>query len=188
MRITDAGRPDGLAGDNEGAPGGAALMAPVEDPPPANPADVNLSRAEIPADLYHVGYVSTQTRPMESEALVDLLTRARERNRECDITGLLLHREDSFFQVMEGAERDVQLLMEKIKRDPRHQRVEILFQGRCAKREFPEWRMGFVELDGVDVNQLPGFTNFLVEGGEPRWMFHELTRTQRLMLLFKTMG
>jgi hypothetical protein len=141
-----------------------------------------------PATLYHLGYVSTQTRPMTSADLLALLTRAREANSKRNVTGLLLHREDSFFQVIEGAEQEVLAVFEQVKRDPRHQRVEVLFQGACDKREFSDWRMGFIELDGIDVSALPGFSSFLVDDAEPRHLLRELTRTQRLMLLFRAMS
>ena len=42
-----------------------------------------------------------------------------------------------------------------------------------APCEFPDWRMGFVELDGIDVSLLPGFSNFLVDEVEPRRDFIE---------------
>jgi hypothetical protein len=48
--------------------------------------------------------------------------------------------------------------------------------------------MGFVELDNVDVRLLPGFSNFLNEGLEPKRVLEELTRTRRLMLLFREMN
>ncbi|MEJ2530705.1 MAG: BLUF domain-containing protein [Halioglobus sp.] len=138
--------------------------------------------------LYRLGYVSTQTRPMEAGDLIDLLNVARDANRELGVTGMLLHREDSFFQVIEGTRENVLALFEKICGDPRHQRVEVLFQEPTGRREFPDWRMGFVELDGIDVSLLPGFSNFLVDEVEPRKLLEELTRSRRLMLLFRAMS
>lgn len=137
--------------------------------------------------LYHLGYVSTQTGPLSSDDLVSLLRQARARNKANNITGLLLHREDSFFQVLEGEQECVLQVFESIQRDPRHHRVEVLFQEPVGTREFADWRMGFVELDGVDVDQLPGFTDFLFNRAEPRQFLEKLTQTQRLMLLFRSM-
>ena len=140
------------------------------------------------AALYRLGYVSTQTRPMEAADLIDLLNVARDANRELGVTGMLLHREDSFFQVIEGTRENVLTLFDRICSDPRHQRIEVLFQEPAGKREFPDWRMGFVELDGIDVSLLPGFSNFLVDEVEPRRLLEELTRSRRLMLLFRAMS
>lgn len=137
--------------------------------------------------LYHLGYVSTQARPLSADDLLALLGQARARNEAGHITGLLLHREDSFFQVLEGDQEQVLQIFSSIERDPRHHRVEILFQGPIASREFGDWRMGFAELDGVDVERLPGFSDFFSSRAEPRQLFRELSETQRLMLLFRNM-
>jgi hypothetical protein len=137
--------------------------------------------------LYHLGYVSTQTRPLVTDDLTDLLDEALGRNRDRAITGLLLHREGSFFQVLEGEKDDVMKVYESIKRDPRHHRVKVLFEGGIDAREFPDWQMGFVELDGVDVGQLPGFSDFLNSSAPPRLLLEELSHAKRLMLLFRAM-
>jgi hypothetical protein len=137
--------------------------------------------------LYHLGYVSTQTRPLVRDDLSSLLDDALGRNQELDITGLLLHREGSFFQVLEGEKDDVLKIFDSIQRDPRHHRVKCLFEGEIEAREFPDWRMGFVELDGVDVGQLPGFSDFLDSGRPPRLLLEELSKAKRLMMLFRAM-
>jgi hypothetical protein len=48
--------------------------------------------------------------------------------------------------------------------------------------------MGFVELDGVDVSLLPGYSNFLVDDLEPRRLLQQLTRSRRMMLMFRAMN
>ncbi len=137
--------------------------------------------------LYHLGYVSTQTRPMFPEDLIDLLNEALDRNQKQNLSGLLLHREGSFFQVLEGDKQDVTEVFEAIQKDPRHHRIKVLFEGPIETREFPDWRMGFVELDGVSVDQLPGFSDFLHMGAPPRRLLEELSHTKRLMMLFRAM-
>lgn len=137
--------------------------------------------------LYHLGYVSTQTRPLVSEDLTALLKEALGRNQHLDITGLLLHRQGSFFQVLEGEKEDILQVFNSIKGDPRHHRVKTLFEGEIEAREFGDWRMGFLELDGVDVGQLPGFSDFLDSGKPPRLLLEELSKAKRLMLLFRAM-
>lgn len=137
--------------------------------------------------LYHLGYVSTQTSKLTAEDLLDLLRVARARNRARHISGLLLHREDSFFQVLEGDAESVRQVFESIRQDRRHHRVEVLFEGEIEEREFPDWQMGFLELDGVDVGSLPGFSDFLRSGSDSRGLFERMTETKRLMMLFRAM-
>ena len=138
--------------------------------------------------LFHLGYVSTQIRPMQAQDLLDLLKTAREHNSRVGVTGLLLHREDSFFQVLEGQEEAVREIFARIQHDRRHDRVKVLFEGPIESREFSDWRMGFVELDGVDLTQLPGFSDFLFNDSEPRRFLEELTQAKRLLLLFRAMA
>jgi Mg2+ and Co2+ transporter CorA len=138
--------------------------------------------------LFHLGYVSTQTRAMRDDDLLGLLETARRSNESKGITGLLLHRVDSFFQILEGEEDAVREVYAQIVTDKRHDRVKVLFEGPIAAREFSDWRMGFLELDGVDVRSLPGFSDFLFEDSEPRRFLEELTEAKRLMLLFRAMA
>jgi hypothetical protein len=140
------------------------------------------------ASLYHLGYSSTLSSPLVASELIGLLQSARKRNQELDVTGLLLHREDSFFQIIEGSRENVLAVFDRICSDQRHERITVLFEGPTVVREFSDWRMGFVELDNVDVRLLPGFSNFLNEGLEARRVLEELTRTRRLMLLFRAMN
>lgn len=137
--------------------------------------------------LYHIGYASTQTRPMLSDDLVGLLERALERNQELELTGILLHRQDSFFQVLEGEEEVVREMFDTIEADARHERIKVMFEGPLGAREFNDWRMGFLELDGVDVKGVPGFSDFLYNDAEPREFLEELTHAKRLSLLFRAM-
>ncbi len=143
---------------------------------------------EATADrLYTLGYASTQTAPLGTAGLIELLNEARDFNQKHEITGLLLHRDDSFLQVIEGRKQDVLSLYELIQKDPRHERVETLFQDYISEREFADWQMGFIELGGVDVSLLPGFSNFLVENEEPRTLLERLSRTKRLLMLFRNL-
>jgi hypothetical protein len=147
----------------------------------------DLSGEQEPVPLYQLGYVSTQARPMATADLIKLLNVARDANRERGITGLLLHRQDSFFQVIEGDKDVILALFAQIESDPRHQRIEILFQGPIQEREYAEWEMGFVDLDGIDITLLPGFSKFLLDEEQPRQFLRDLSRSQRLALLFRAM-
>ncbi|MEE4276901.1 MAG: BLUF domain-containing protein, partial [Halieaceae bacterium] len=96
----------------------AATAQSQADPPP-----------EHGGALYCISYVSTQTQHMDNDELLALLEIAREKNQSLGITGILLHREDSFFQILEGGEDEVCELYETIAADPRHDRIEIVTEG-----------------------------------------------------------
>ena len=154
--------------------------------PDSAPSSDNAADAQ--ETLHHLGYVSTQTRPLGRDEVLAILATAREYNHLYGVTGVLLHREGSFFQVLEGHEADVRSVFERISRDSRHERIELLFDETIAEREFPDWRMGFVELDGTDISKLEGVSDFLTRSTDPRELFTQLTRAKRMMLLFRQMN
>ena len=138
--------------------------------------------------LYHLAYTSTETGALTDNDLLEMLDYIRAANEKQNVTGLLLHRQNCFFQVLEGKESVVRKLYEQIASDVRHHRVELLFEGPIEDREFTDWRMGFVQLDNVDATQYPGFSRFLENNPDHSWtMFHEMSKTQRLMSLFRDM-
>jgi len=75
-------------------------------------------------------YFSHATRAMGSDALQDLLTRARERNKLRGITGMLLYQSGYFLQALEGDDDLVHGLFKKIQADPRHHTVTKIYDQR----------------------------------------------------------
>ena len=137
--------------------------------------------------LFHLGYVSTETGDLGSSGMVELLTEARRINTSRDITGLLLHRERSFYQVLEGAEDVVRQTFDSIEKDQRHTAIDVLFEGEVDEREFPDWQMGFLNLDGVEVGTLQGYSDFLSREDNAKDFLENLSRGKRLALMFRSM-
>ncbi len=140
-----------------------------------------------PDPLYHLGYVSTESGDMGTQEMVDLLKEARRINTERGITGLLLHREKSFYQVLEGSEAEVKRTFDSIAHDRRHTAVDVLFEGTTEEREFPDWQMGFLKLDGVNLETLQGYSDFLSREDNPKDFLENLSRGKRLALMFRSM-
>ena len=137
--------------------------------------------------LFHLGYVSTETLDLGSAGMVKLLTEARRINTSRDITGLLLHRDRSFYQVLEGAEAIVRQPFDRIEKDKRHTAIDVLFEGEVDEREFPDWQMGFLNLDGVDIETLEGYSDFLSREDNAKDFLENLSRGKRLALMFRSM-
>jgi len=101
--------------------------------------------------IYNIIYVSKAHSPMSEKQLTSLLEESRSWNEEYGITGMLLYIEGQepgqtpgrFMQVIEGAEKDIQLLFSRIKADPRHHQITPLHQDYINKRNFTNWLMGF---------------------------------------------
>ncbi len=136
--------------------------------------------------MFHLIYVSSAAYLFSNDELRALLETCRENNSRQDITGLLLYKEGNFMQVLEGDEELVQGLHAKISRDPRHNGLLTLLQGAVAEREFPDWSMGFRDLDSPEIRALPGYNDFLnipLTSGE---FLANPSRAQTLLRVFKS--
>jgi hypothetical protein len=108
------------------------------------------------ADLYRLVYVSKNRIPgtdAEVVAAVESILKASQAtNAALHITGALIFNSGMFAQVLEGARRDIETLIERIMRDERHSDVEVLVFDRAASRAFPDWSMGFIGRSREDEN------------------------------------
>lgn len=101
---------------------------------------------------------------------------AGPKNKILDITGILIHHEGWFIQLLEGPKTNVATLIQVIEQDPRHDHVEILFDFPVAERGFPDWTMGRMNLDqsvNIDQELLDNFSRIYrrVSRVSPRELF-----------------
>lgn len=113
-------------------------------------------------------YFSHATRAMGSDALQDLLTRARERNKLRGITGMLLYQSGYFLQALEGDDDLVHGLFKKIQADPRHHTVTKIYDQEADERNFKDWQMGFHLVTGKELEDYDGYSEILADDLEPR--------------------
>ncbi|SER32747.1 BLUF domain-containing protein [Microlunatus flavus] len=99
--------------------------------------------------IFTTAYTSTMVRPMTDAELVDLLVASRSRNADRGVTGLLLYRRGRVMQLLEGEERVVRELYDRIAMDVRHQQVTTVWSSAATQRRFPDWTMGFEDLDAT---------------------------------------
>ncbi|WP_295539175.1 BLUF domain-containing protein [uncultured Thiohalocapsa sp.] len=105
--------------------------------------------------IFQLCYLSTASRDMQREDLVDLLTTSRHKNTALGITGLLLYSGDQFIQLLEGEESVVRALYAQIARDERHHDVALAFEEHVAERQCPDWSMGFQALPDSEWLEFP---------------------------------
>lgn len=130
-------------------------------------------------------YVSSATRPFPPEELAELLRVSRQKNHGLGVTGMLLHKEGNFMQVLEGDESAVRELFGRIDRDPRHRGVIVLRRTPIEQREFGEWSMAYCDLDRPESRTVQGYSDFLMTPLTGREFTESPTLCQRLMLTFK---
>lgn len=135
--------------------------------------------------MIHLCYVSTASRLMSQSDLLELLGVAREKNARSAVTGMLLYKDMSFLQVLEGAAETVHELYAHIRDDSRHERVKTLFDEPIEARDFPDWTLGFENLDGNDLSDIPGYSTFMVDGHQARETFNNPGRAKKILLHFR---
>lgn len=108
--------------------------------------------------MFRILYLSTANEPFSSGDLSELLQKARARNDAAHITGMLVHSDGDFLQVLEGEPENVIEVYSRISVDPRHRDISLLQRGLAyGDRLFPNWAMGFKRVpDQTLVNEAVG--------------------------------
>jgi hypothetical protein len=100
--------------------------------------------AMAPPPLVTLCYQSRAKRQPSSDDLAQLVLEARERNKQFGVTGMLVHEGGRFYQWLEGPETALEGLWSSIKRDDRHEDIELLGEGVTPVRLFSEWDLRFL--------------------------------------------
>jgi hypothetical protein len=110
--------------------------------------------------MIQITYISHATEPMSAEQLLALLQQCLKNNVSNGVTGMLLYGNETFLQALEGDEKAVDDLVEKIKKDPRHTNIQFLHRRTIERRQYSEWSMGFKRVSDSELQQIEGLRNF----------------------------
>ena len=110
--------------------------------------------------MIQITYISHATEPMSAEQLIALLQQCLTNNVSNGVTGMLLYGNDTFLQALEGDEKAVDDLVEKIRKDPRHTNIQFLHRRTIERRQYSEWSMGFKRVSDSELQQIEGLRNF----------------------------
>lgn len=135
------------------------------------------------SELIQCVYASAGSREFSPAELADLLTQARQNNARRGLTGMLLHAEGSFFQVLEGPVAVVDALYETIERDPRHTQVTLVIREPIPKRSFDSWTMGFYQASPEEFAGLAGVNDFF--GKDRTVVSVDAGRARKLLAAFR---
>lgn len=102
-------------------------------------------------------YRSKATNTLGSLHLFNMLTQARTRNAQLDITGHLLYTEEVFVLCIEGPSASISSLWESLQRDERHYDIELLARSPVNERRFKEWSMAFSSYPSLNRFNMEGF-------------------------------
>jgi hypothetical protein len=106
--------------------------------------------------LRRIIYTSKAKKKFSKRNLLDLLHEARAYNTLDNITGILMHREGCFLQVIEGESNVINNLVTRLKRDARHNEFKIIFDSSVNNRFFSNWAMGCADFDQPELSLIPG--------------------------------
>ena len=135
--------------------------------------------------MFFLIYASSATKPFTSPELLVLLEKCQVNNARREVTGMLLYKDGNFLQLLEGEEETVHDLYNKIAADPRHQGIITFLQGFENERQFPDWSMGFRDLNLDRKIDNPGYSEFLNTRFTGEEFSSNPTRAQKLFLMFK---
>lgn len=83
-----------------------------------------------------------------ADALKALQIQAEANNASNGITGLLVYNAGYFLQIIEGDDRAIERLYDKICRDQRHTDICRLSSHQIQRRLFDGWHMGLINVEG----------------------------------------
>ena len=106
--------------------------------------------------LRRVIYTSQATKQLSKRNLLDLLHEARAFNLEDGISGLLMHKEGYFLQVLEGNSKVIEDLLIRIHKDTRHNNFKIIQDSFVENRLFATWSMACTDFDDPTLSFIPG--------------------------------
>ena len=93
-------------------------------------------------------YISKITYPLSNKEIESIGNISSRNNKQVNITGTLVFFEKMFFQIIEGDDKEVDRLYEKIGNDPRHCDIlRLKTEDDINERLFPNWYMKTINLD-----------------------------------------
>jgi hypothetical protein len=131
----------------------------------------------------HCVYASAATHQFEAAELTALLEQARRHNDAAGLTGMLLHTEGSFFQVLEGVPDAVEALYARIELDKRHEQVTKIVSEAIPHRSFAHWTMGFTQVSRKDLALISGTNDFF--SGSSCFLGLDSGRAKKLLAAFR---
>ena len=106
--------------------------------------------------LHQIIYTSQASEQFNKRNLLDLLHTSRGYNTIDNISGLLMHRNGYFLQIIEGEQDVVENLFQRLSNDTRHKNIKMILNRTVESRLFSNWAMGCADFDEPELSMLPG--------------------------------
>src|SRR5205814_3508740 len=96
--------------------------------------------------LVRLIYASRANEPLSTDALSSMMKSSSDHNAAAGITGVLVHSDGIFLQLLEGGRNAVNAVYNRITQDKRHHDVVLLSYDEVPERRFAGWAMGQANL------------------------------------------
>jgi len=110
--------------------------------------------------MIRVTYVSREAPGLTSDKLLALVSQCHRNNPDKGLTGMLLHGNGTFLQVLEGDDHVVDTLIGAIAADLRHIDMKIVRREPVTRRQFADWSMGFERVTDESLKGVSGLHDF----------------------------
>ena len=101
--------------------------------------------------VFEISYKSNASSIISKKDIDDIIIVSRKNNTSIEVTGCLFYHDDGFFQILEGSMKNVLSTFEKLKKDPRHHNVQIIYKGWKKRRYFSDWAMALLLEDNSAI-------------------------------------
>jgi hypothetical protein len=123
-------------------------------------------KMNISENLVSLSYTSEDTGNSNYTDLSKMMAVALVNNKKNNVTGVVFYDFGLFGQVLEGDRQDVEYTWEKIKKDTRHHKINLLGIKKIQQRQYPDWAMKM--FDTAEFKKtFPQFTELLVSMNNP---------------------
>ncbi len=133
--------------------------------------------------LVRLIYTSRAAQPITAETLHPILRVSRAHNAALGVTGVLVHTDGLFLQLLEGGRNAVNALYNRIARDARHTDLVLLAYDEVGERRFAGWSMGQANLSRLNpgtvlkYSERPVLDPYQLTGQATLAVFEELVQT-----------
>ncbi len=135
--------------------------------------------------MIQISYISSAVGPMSTQDLLGLLQECRENNAGSGVTGMLMYCNATFLQVLEGDEKVVDDLIDKIRKDSRHTNLQMLHRKTIERRQYSDWSMGFKRVSDKELQEVEGLRDFGEKDFNPDYLVQHSAVVQNLMNHFR---
>lgn len=93
--------------------------------------------------MFQLLYTSQAIETFNLMDLTALVLKSQVYNSFHGLTGMLIYEDGVFTQVLEGNEVELEIIMEKIMRDPPHHKIRVIKREPIEYRNYSYWMMVF---------------------------------------------